>query len=192
MPGFHTSQDILLAVISTTNKNPFTQFTSETLVDLMQQNISKSNARKNITSLKNLGILDAHGVPTELGLRWANEKTRSEATESIIKNVFPPGTSDAAKQYTTSRDFALWLSSKGNVTQSVASKNATTFRTLQSVSENIRNKRAKQKSRQDLSTNKKLYLGVKRTLYIPKNISEQQFRMIMSVTKDEAINIVMT
>lgn len=192
MPGLDLSKDIVLTVASTISAEPFTQFTNEMLVNLMHRNISKSNARKKIASLKSLGVLDGNGIPTDLGIKWADSKTRKEATKTIVESVFPPGASDIAEQCATNGDFSSWLSLNGKVTKSVADKNVTAYNTLQSVSENARKECSAQKLRKQSSTKEKPGSNRHRTLYIPKNISKQQFHMIMRATKGEDIDIVMT
>lgn len=192
MPGLFIAEKIILAAQRAIAKNPSEELTSEALVKLRHGNISRSNARKNILSLKKLGILNQDGVPTNLGIEWANEATQKKATEAIIKNVFPAGICDFAQKGVSNHEFVAWVAREGNVTEDIAGKNITAFRILQRIAQTTRSKPAEQSQHRTAIPRSDTDKEKRRVLYIPRDISEQQFRMVMSATRNESVDIIMT
>lgn len=129
MPSLFLSDNVLDAVFKIIENRDSSRLDKESLVYCCDEAISLDNAQKNINSLKKLGILDDQGLLTDLGKRWANSSERARATEDIIHCVYPDGISRFFSD-PFSKDFVPWLMGYGEVTKSVAKKNAGVFRLL--------------------------------------------------------------
>ena len=75
--------------------DPSFVFKAEQLVQECETVTTRNAAVGIISSLKAIDIIDEQGKLTELGLRWANEKTYPEACRELAETYFPQSIRDA-------------------------------------------------------------------------------------------------
>ena len=191
LSGLFLTKSIALAACGAIVKNPDSALTSGALVKILHGNVSKGNASKNISALKKLGILDESDVPTELGKKWADKKTRKEATSSIVQRTFPFGINEVATTKISNKEFAAWIADKEKITSSVAEKCVTAYKNLIRIANESQSQKTKQKAIQDKSFECETSSGKRRLLCVSEGISQQQFHMVASETSLEDATILM-
>lgn len=129
MPSLYLSENVLAVITEMICDQDCRYIDKDSVPEYSNDSISTDNAQKSITTLKKIGLIDGDGFPTDLGRRWANRSTREEAAREIIAEQFPKGISRFFAD-PMSEDLVPFLMGYGEVTKSVAKKNAGFFRLL--------------------------------------------------------------
>lgn len=135
MPGLFLGEDIALTICLIIQNQPDTSLECADLIRYRNGNITQGNARKNLSTLRKMGILDDAGIPTTLGKRWANPKTREAATKAILSSFFPDEILLNAESFKSNSDIADWLVNNGFQSKSVAHKNASILKIMLRLAE---------------------------------------------------------
>ena len=129
MPSLYLSENVLAVITDMICDQNCRYIDKVSVPEYSNDAISTDNAQKSISTLRKIGLIDCDGFPTDLGRRWANRNTREEAVREIIAEQFPEGISRFFAD-PMSEDLVPFLMGYGEVTKSVAKKNAGFFRLL--------------------------------------------------------------
>lgn len=129
MPSLYLSENVLSVITEMINDQNCRCIDKDSVPAYSDGSISADNAQKSISTLRKIGLVDCDGFPTDLGRRWADRSTREETVREIISEQFPEG---IARFFSDpmSEDLVPFLMGYGEVTKSVAKKNAGFFRLL--------------------------------------------------------------
>lgn len=129
MSSLYLSENVLSVITKMINDSSCRCIDKDSVPAYSDGFISADNAQKSISTLRKIGLVDCDGFPTDLGRRWANQGTREEAVREIISEQFPEGIARFFHD-PMSEDLVPFLMGYGEVTKSVAKKNAGFFRLL--------------------------------------------------------------
>jgi hypothetical protein len=90
--------------------------------------VQEGHAKNLLSPLRDVGLIDEGGTPTDLANEWRTDDGYAKACETILKNVYPPELLDAVPPSNPDRDAAKgWFGRELRVGDAAASKMASFY-----------------------------------------------------------------